>query len=141
MQSFFRTFLSIAQLRQGPRDLPPSWPLLLRLGSCYLLTSILQSRWLFGPAGALTQGFADLTLTVAFFFAIAAFAGLRSSSTTDSDRYFWRWHAVRAAHVGYPAGPAVIGRRTYAVGYDVLGVLTVAAVVSRCTGPRGKGRA
>ena len=67
MQSFFRTFLSIAQLRQGPRDLPPSWPLLLRLGSCYLLTSILQSRWLFGPAGALTQGFADLTLTVAFF--------------------------------------------------------------------------
>jgi hypothetical protein len=77
MQSFFRTFLAIAQSRQGPRDLPPSWPLLLLSGALYLLTSILQSRLLFGPAGALTQGLADLTLTAAFFALVLLLRGCR----------------------------------------------------------------
>jgi hypothetical protein len=67
MQSLLRLFYDIALWRRGPRDVPASVALLGVVAAAYVFISVLQSRLVYGPDGALLRGVADLALTAAVF--------------------------------------------------------------------------
>jgi drug/metabolite transporter (DMT)-like permease len=70
-------FLEIMLLRGGPREVPPSGPLLAGCALVYFLTSVAQSRLLFGAPLAGLRGLADLALTVSLFGGAVLVCGRR----------------------------------------------------------------
>jgi hypothetical protein len=64
-------------LVEGPRNIPASPGLLLWAALLYFGTSVLESRWLSGPTGAVTQGLVDLALTAGFFTMLLVCSGRR----------------------------------------------------------------
>jgi hypothetical protein len=60
-------FLEIMLLRGGPREVPASGALLAGSAFVYFLTSVVQSRLVFGAPLAGLRGLADLALTVGLF--------------------------------------------------------------------------